>query len=128
MKIENSRLGPWYIGSPDKLNIIEFIRESSVACDRDTPHLSRLLNFEMFYIYILKSENNSFYIGSCESLDKRIALHNKGFVRSTKRGIPWKLVHQELFLDFKSARQRELKIKSWKSREAIQNLIIADPR
>ena len=82
----------------------------------------------MFYTYILKSQNNSFYIGSCEDIDKRILLHNQGSVRSTKRGIPWTLVHKELFLDFKSARQRELKIKSWKSRKAIQNLIIADPR
>jgi len=83
----------------------------------------------MFYTYILKSKNNnSFYVGSCEDLDKRVILHNKGLVRSTKRYIPWILIYKEEFLDFKNARKRELKIKSWKSRESIENLIIEDSR
>ena len=81
----------------------------------------------MFYTYILKSKN-SFYVGSCKDLDKRIVLHNKGLVRSTKRYIPWSLIYKKEFLDFKSARNKEMEIKSWKSRKSIENLIIADPR
>lgn len=83
----------------------------------------------MFYTYILKSENNNtFYVGSCENLNQRINLHNRGLVKSTKRGIPWILAHKEEFSDFKNARRRELHIKSWKSRKSIENLITADSR
>ncbi|KKP93790.1 MAG: Excinuclease abc c subunit domain protein [Parcubacteria group bacterium GW2011_GWA1_36_12] len=78
----------------------------------------------MFYTYILKSEkNNSFYIGSCEDLEIRISLHNKGLVKSTKRYIPWEIVHKEEYRLLKDAKERELQIKSWKKRRAIEGLI-----
>ena len=71
----------------------------------------------MFYTYILKSRiNGSYYVGSCEHVNKRIGLHNKGLVKSTKR-----LIHKEDFLTYNEARKRELQIKSWKKRSAIEN-------
>lgn len=78
----------------------------------------------MFYVYILKSQkDNSFYIGSCKNIVKRMCQHNQGLVKSTKRSIPWNLVHSENYQDLKSARQRELQIKSWKKRSVIEKLI-----
>ena len=78
----------------------------------------------MFYLYILKSQLNlSFYIGSCHDIKKRIKLHNQGLVKSTKRYIPWKIIYIEPYNDLKSARKRELQIKSWKKRSAIERLI-----
>jgi len=87
-------------------------------------HSSRFINFEMFYAYILKSTiNNSYYIGSCEDLNVRIHSHNKGLVKSTKRYLPWRLVYFEKYPDLKAARRRELQIKSWKKRKAVEKLI-----
>lgn len=78
----------------------------------------------MFYTYILKSrQNGSYYIGSCQNIAKRVDLHNRGLVKSTKRHCPWQLVYIEKYDDLKGARRRELKIKSWKKRSAIENLI-----
>ena len=78
----------------------------------------------MFLTYILKSENNSsYYIGSSGDIDKRISLHNKGLVKSTKRYIPWKLVYSEKYKTLLEATKRELKIKSWKKRDMIEKLI-----
>ncbi|MDZ7798875.1 MAG: GIY-YIG nuclease family protein [Patescibacteria group bacterium] len=78
----------------------------------------------MYYLYILKSTiNNSYYIGSCEDLTKRLNQHNKGKVKSTKRYIPWKIVYTETFKYLSKARKREKQIKSWKKRKAIEKLI-----
>lgn len=78
----------------------------------------------MFYVYILKSRKNfSYYVGSSSDVGKRINLHNAGMVRSTKRYMPWDLVYEEKFVNLSSARKRELQIKSWKKRAAIERLI-----
>ena len=81
-------------------------------------------NFEMFYTYILKSLlNNSYYIGSCINIEKRLKLHNDGMVKSTKRYRPWQLIYKEIYVSLKEARKRESQIKSWKKRVAIENLL-----
>lgn len=81
-------------------------------------------NSKMFCVYILKSEkNNSYYIGSCENIEIRLEQHNNGKVKSTKRYIPWRLVFKEEHKDLRSARKREIQIKRWKKRSAIENLI-----
>jgi len=78
----------------------------------------------MCIVYILRSKvNASYYIGSCEDIEKRIYLHNNGFVKSTKRYKPWGLVYQEEYRSLSEARRRELQIKSWKKRAAIENLM-----
>ncbi|MBI4138023.1 MAG: GIY-YIG nuclease family protein [Candidatus Wildermuthbacteria bacterium] len=78
----------------------------------------------MFYTYILESESShSYYIGSCENVNKRLGLHNQGAVISTKRYRPWELVYSEEFGDRNGARRRELEIKGLKKRSAIQRII-----
>lgn len=78
----------------------------------------------MFYVYILKSNINShYYIGSCKNISKRLDLHNKGLVGSTKRYLPWELIYNETYDELINAKRRELQIKSWKKRLAIENLI-----
>ena len=54
---------------------------------------------------------------------RRLNQHNLGLVKSTKRYAPWELVFSESHENLKSARKRELQIKSWKSRNAIEKLI-----
>ncbi|OGD70584.1 hypothetical protein A3D09_04160 [Candidatus Collierbacteria bacterium RIFCSPHIGHO2_02_FULL_49_10] len=78
----------------------------------------------MAYLCILRSaENGAYYVGSCKDLKKRLHAHNAGFVKSTKRYIPWQLVYNEEFQSLRGARQRELQIKLWKSRKAIGGLL-----
>ena len=78
----------------------------------------------MFIVYILKSFiNNSYYVGRCKDIEVRFNLHNTGQVKSTKRFIPWKLVYKEEYKTLSKAHKREMQIKSWKKRDAIEKLI-----
>lgn len=80
--------------------------------------------FKMFWNYILKSEKTrSYYVGCCRDVLKRLQQHNSKKVRSTKFGVPWKLIYKESSDSFKKVRIREKEIKSWKSRKAIENLV-----
>ena len=77
----------------------------------------------MFYCYILKSIKSSrYYIGSTADLNSRLQLHNSGSVKSTKTDKPWGVLYFEKFINYTDARKRELQIKRWKSRKAIEVL------
>jgi putative endonuclease len=72
----------------------------------------------MYYCYILlSSKSHIFYFGFAKDLKKRINLHNKGEVKSTKPYIPWRLVWYAAFQTEKEARdfERYLKTGSGKS-------------
>jgi len=78
----------------------------------------------MFYFYILKSISTSeYYFGCTKDFTKRLALHNAGKVRSTKNGRPWEVVYYEIFEKLSDARKRELQVKKWKSRDAVERLL-----
>ena len=63
-------------------------------------------------MYVLSgSSNPPFYIGHTSDLKKRFITHNQGRVSATKRGIPWKLIYYEAFLNLESAQDREMKLK-----------------
>jgi putative endonuclease len=66
----------------------------------------------MYYTYVLRGHSNPpFYIGHTSDLKKRFANHNQGKVSATKKGIPWKLIYYEAFLNLNSAQDREMKLK-----------------
>ncbi|MEI6456411.1 MAG: GIY-YIG nuclease family protein [bacterium] len=47
----------------------------------------------MYTTYIqYSSSRNRFYSGHCEEMTKRFEQHNSGRNKSTKSGIPWKIV------------------------------------
>jgi len=76
------------------------------------------------YLYILRSEKNGhFYTGIAADVGDRLRRHNGGRSISTKSGRPWRVVYTEEFADRSSAMCRERQIKSWKSREMIEQLI-----
>jgi putative endonuclease len=84
-----------------------------------------LSKFQMFYFYILKSlASSKYYIGSSNNVEARIKLHNAGMVKSTQSDKPWKVIHNELFDTLADARARELQVKKWKSRKAIERLVL----
>ena len=47
----------------------------------------------MFSVYAIKSNiSGRIYIGQSNEVKRRIADHNKGIVRSTKKDVPWVLI------------------------------------
>ena len=78
----------------------------------------------MYYVYIISSiKVNRYYIGSTEIVDKRLAYHNSGKVKSTKAYRPWKIVHTETYDSKTDAIKREKQIKSYKSGNAFKKLL-----
>ena len=77
-----------------------------------------------FIVYMLFSETkNRFYIGFTSKVEERVLRHNqksKGYTGSVN---DWKVVYKEIYETKEQAQHRELKIKSWKSRIKIQELI-----
>ena len=52
----------------------------------------------MYFVYILQSiKDKKYYIGQTENVDDRLAIHNKGLVRSTRLRIPFIIVKTETF-------------------------------
>lgn len=79
----------------------------------------------MFYTYILYSfKIDRYYIGFSENPEKRLKeRHNKGAVKATKGGIPYKLVATKEFVKIEDARKEELRLKKKKSRTYLEYLI-----
>lgn len=83
-----------------------------------------MYKLRIFFCYILKSFSSSkYYIGSTKNIEERLKLHNSKKVRSTQSDSPWEIVFFESFDLLSDARRRELQIKKWKSRKAIERLI-----
>lgn len=61
--------------------------------------------------------------GQTENISARLAQHNRGAVRSTKAGLPCRLIYNETFETRHDAFRRERQIKSYKSGEAFKKLI-----
>ncbi|WP_297090952.1 GIY-YIG nuclease family protein [uncultured Draconibacterium sp.] len=78
----------------------------------------------MYYCYILHSlKLQKYYIGSTGNLEERLQRHNNSKRGFTSTGKPWLLVYSEEFEDRSAAVKRELQLKKWKSRKAIEELI-----
>lgn len=76
----------------------------------------------MWYVYVLMSQKTGqWYTGSTYDLRKRILSHNLGKNKSTKYGVPWKLIYYESSLNKKDARAREKYLKSGVGKRYIRN-------
>jgi len=82
----------------------------------------------MHYTYILLSSKfHKFYFGSTNNLKERLKLHNTGLVKSTKGGIPWKLIWYAGFHTEKEARNFEQYLKTGSGKAfAYKHLISVD--
>lgn len=68
----------------------------------------------MYYVYIIKSVKfDEIYIGSTPNVVKRLADHNNGLSRHTKKYLPWKIVYLEGYADKNEALDREIKLKQF---------------
>lgn len=80
----------------------------------------------MYFVYILRTLDNSLYIGVTENVDERIATHISG------KGAEWtrahyggRLMYSEPHITLSSARKREFQLKKW-SRAKKEALIAGD--
>lgn len=66
-------------------------------------------------------KTGKWYTGSTHDLRKRILSHNSSKNKSTKYGVPWKLIYYESSLNKSDARAREKYLKSGMGKRYIQN-------
>jgi putative endonuclease len=79
---------------------------------------------ESYFVYILKSEkDNKRYIGSTNNLQRRIAEHNRGIVRSTKFRRPLQLIYIEKLSSRHEAEEREKYFKTGRGRQYIKEVL-----
>ncbi|OGG11354.1 hypothetical protein A2Z00_04645 [Candidatus Gottesmanbacteria bacterium RBG_13_45_10] len=66
-----------------------------------------------FYVYILYSyKDGGFYIGFTDNLKRRLTQHANEEVPSTRKRLPFKLIHYEYFVNEDDAKAREKFLKS----------------
>jgi putative endonuclease len=76
------------------------------------------------YVYFLKSlKNGRFYIGSTTNLERRILEHNSGRSTYTSFSKPFEIVFSQKFNSITTAKKIEYKIKQFKSKKVIINII-----
>lgn len=80
------------------------------------------MSYSIYVLYSLKY--NEIYIGHSRDVEKRLVQHNEGKSNSTKRYIPWHLIHREEFATRSQAMKREKELKSQKGREWIRKEIL----
>ncbi len=79
----------------------------------------------MFYFYMLRCKDGSFYCGQTKDLNRRVKEHNEGGIKSAKytRGrTPVLLVYFEKYRLLREAMKREIEVKKWKKSKK-ENLI-----
>ena len=77
-----------------------------------------------WFVYILQSlKNRRFYIGSTDSLERRLIEHNRGKTKSTRFLRPFELKYKERYNTRIEARQREFYLKKLKSKKYLEKLI-----
>ena len=81
----------------------------------------------MRYVYILRSLSHvdQLYVGTSESLDRRLRGHNEGQCLHTSKFRPWRIVYVEEFPEEEDALLRERQLKGW-SRLKKEALIAGD--
>jgi putative endonuclease len=77
--------------------------------------------FMTFFVYVLQSQvNNSFYKGSTNDLQRRLAEHNTGKEKSTSRYLSWNLVWFAAKPDRSEAVILEKKLKNLSVKRTIE--------
>ena len=80
----------------------------------------------MWFVYILRCADESFYVGETGDVAKRLASHNKGCASThTAARRPVKLAYVEEHVNRAAALERERQLKSW-SRAKKEALIAGD--
>ncbi len=80
----------------------------------------------MYYVYILRCSDSSFYVGSTYNLQARLKAHNNGRGAAyTFKHRPVRLVYSESFQSQAEALGRERQLKHW-SRDKKEALVVGN--
>ena len=80
----------------------------------------------MWFVYVLRCADDSFYIGETNDVPNRLAKHNEGSAASyTAKRRPLRLVHTETFPTRADCLKRERQLKGW-TRAKKEALIAGD--
>jgi putative endonuclease len=67
------------------------------------------------FVYVLYSDRiGRRYIGHTNNIDRRFKEHNAGRVKSTRAGVPWRIVASKKYLSRSEARWAERSLKNSK--------------
>ena len=82
----------------------------------------------MFYVYVIKNQNDKIYIGQTNNLEKRLKQHNdidfdKRSYTKLNRG-KWVLVYKEEFTTRKQTVKRERELKTSRGRSFIRSKLM----
>ncbi len=78
----------------------------------------------MYFVYALKSiQHNYIYVGLTDNVERRVNQHNKGYERTTKPYLPFKLILVESFDTRLAARQREKQLKTTSGKRLLRKII-----
>ena len=70
------------------------------------------VNLSKYYVYIVNCNDNTFYCGYSNNVEKRVDTHNKSLgAKYTKTRLPVRLVYTECFNSKSEAMKREYQIK-----------------
>ena len=104
-----------------KYYISQTCRHRLVTQDRSNARSNR--GFNMICAYILKCNNNTYYVGSTNNMKRRLTDHNTGQNRYTRTRLPTKLVFTKEFDNLTEARKYEYFIKRQRNRNFYSRLI-----
>ena len=79
----------------------------------------------MFYLYMIKNQENKLYVGISENPEQRVIYHNtKQGAQFTKSRDKFHLTFKEGYTTLAEARKREIQIKKWRrdKKEKLVNL------
>ncbi|HEY4490332.1 MAG TPA: GIY-YIG nuclease family protein [Candidatus Paceibacterota bacterium] len=77
----------------------------------------------MSWVYILKSKNGKYYVGSTINIEKRINHHLGGHTPTTKKFGDVTLVFSQKYKNLSEARNIERKIKNLKRKDYIEKIV-----
>ena len=74
-----------------------------------------------FTVYVLRNLEGRLYIGHTHDLEQRLAQHQSGAARWTKRRGPWTPVYKETFATLAEAMRRERALKSGRLNQELRD-------
>ena len=77
----------------------------------------------MYYVYILKLNNNQLYTGYTSDLKRRIQEHKTGKCTFTSERLPIELIHYEAYTLESDARRREHFLKTTEGKQLLRKQI-----
>jgi putative endonuclease len=77
----------------------------------------------MYYVYILKNLDNTYYIGYTGNLEQRVNDHISGRSKWTSRKKNWELCYKESYETRSEAMAREKALKRLKNKKVIEQII-----